>query len=763
MLLVRLLKINSFRQDIASHLIFVCNPFLPPVAQFTKQHALLKAMVQDSLSWADEQEIRINMRQLPSRPWTSVNKLQTALLAIFKQLDEGGRHVFILIDEIQRFFNDDVSERLRLGYCSPADFFKDLVSLSQRRNRVAVAVTGSSLVQAWMSFSEAAPNDHTLAGARRMLTIPVNTNLAVADMTVMQLRRLYPEVTLPDELFMTLYRDPAWLCFLAETYRGTRSVSKAQTQAVQKVVAEFAADVDALASALAKQPELVLELRSMAGKGSNVDPATWWAKWGFKASVLHDDFLQDFITESSKGVWTLVPCIYGQLLSDSIEADGTLAQDIMSRSAFIDGFFFEPVLNDLADLSNQLKAEGEIAQSTGPKICMAAAKRLAELRRVFDEEADKEGWLSDAQSALNDPAFKYALNHKANHVSINGSKSAAESTLKGLREGRGKQWVRKQNLNGVAMRARLRSQTPSQGSGWPQVAQRSPVVQQMPGIKPRPLGHECLKDKQWGAGNLEGSIHGYPGMTVLHAADRAHATHAHVGGAAAVAVEDHQPLIPVVCGCLKGADAVRQVGVAHTIPVAVLLAAWLSALTTPRAADGGESLQHHDDECTARKLPHHRLGGNERTAARQSSSSQKDKHWNTDMHRSRRQGKMAPGEQGEQAQDESSKLNEVSIHSAAGHLHRLSRFKRLDHQKLEHLPAQRRMCGQLLQSIEDLRQALQAFLDDGFQHQPGNTSRGESELEVSKLRVVFVGLNVNCPEGLLRDAFKRQGADDLPQ
>ncbi|KAG5182781.1 hypothetical protein JKP88DRAFT_220831 [Tribonema minus] len=117
----------------------------------------------------------------------------------------------------------------------------------------------------------------------------------------------------------------------------------------------------------------------------------------------------------------------------------------MSRSAFIDGFFFDSVLNDLADLSNQLKAEGELAQGTVPKIRMAAAKRLADLRRILDEEADKEGWHSEAQSALNDPAFKYVL-YKANHTSINGSKSAAESTLKGLREGRGKRWVRKQYL-----------------------------------------------------------------------------------------------------------------------------------------------------------------------------------------------------------------------------------------------------------------------------------------------------------------------------
>lgn len=195
---------------------------------------------------------------------------------------------------------------------------------------------------------------------------------------------------MPDKVFMMPYRGPAWLCYLAEMYRLTRSVSEAQTEAVQKVVTEFAAEVDALASNLAKQPELVLEIRSMVGRGSEVDPATWGTKWGFQASVLYASYLRNFITERSKGVWTLVLCIFAQLLSYSIEAYGTFAQDITSSSpALIHDLFFEPISNDLADLSNHLKAAGELAQSTDPTIRIAAAKRLADLRCILDEEADK--------------------------------------------------------------------------------------------------------------------------------------------------------------------------------------------------------------------------------------------------------------------------------------------------------------------------------------------------------------------------------------
>ncbi|KAG5188339.1 hypothetical protein JKP88DRAFT_304946 [Tribonema minus] len=134
------------------------------------------------------------------------------------------------------------------------------------------------------------------------------------------------------------------------------------------------------------------------------------------------------------------------------------------------------------------------------------------------------------------------------------------------------------------------------------------------------------EDGEEGGGGDEGGDGGGGGVDDGEGGDRAHDTHAHVGGAAALAVKDHQPLIPTVRGCLNGTDAVRQVGVAHTIRVAVLLAGWLSALATPRAAGGGESLRHHDDECTARQLPHHRLGENGRTAVRRHPCSDTEEH-----------------------------------------------------------------------------------------------------------------------------------------
>lgn len=130
----------------------MCNPSLPPVVQFTSQQALLEAMVRSLCSWAAEQKIRIVLRPLPGLPLTSITALQCTLLNIFRQLDQNSRPVFILLDEIQRFFDDDVSERVKLGYSSLANFFKDLVSPSMRRNRVNVAATGSSWFRpAWAS------------------------------------------------------------------------------------------------------------------------------------------------------------------------------------------------------------------------------------------------------------------------------------------------------------------------------------------------------------------------------------------------------------------------------------------------------------------------------------------------------------------------------------------------------------------------------------------------------------------------------------
>ncbi|KAG5177778.1 hypothetical protein JKP88DRAFT_350616 [Tribonema minus] len=89
-------------------------------------------------------------------------------------IGRGGRPVFVLIDEVQRFFTK-YDER-HDNYSPPSFIFKRLVSPSTMGppSEVYMAVTGSSMCQAWQGFSSAPPHGHTPSQARYVLTIPVN-------------------------------------------------------------------------------------------------------------------------------------------------------------------------------------------------------------------------------------------------------------------------------------------------------------------------------------------------------------------------------------------------------------------------------------------------------------------------------------------------------------------------------------------------------------------------------------------------------------
>ncbi|KAG5177160.1 hypothetical protein JKP88DRAFT_248961 [Tribonema minus] len=316
------------------------------------------------------------------------------------------------------------------------------------RQRVKFAVTGSSMAQAWLGFSYAAPYGHTLEEARHTLTIPINTSPAVARVTKMQLCRWYPDVKLPDQLFKT-YQDPAWLCYLADFYQKTGSVDEARSLAVRSSTSDFSAEVRRLASALANHPELVLELQAMIGKGSRIDPRTWGERWGKAASTLYTSHFINFITESREGVWKLAPCIYGELLANNIKPDGTFREDPRSNSDGLVNDVAEPFLHVLSALAGQLDPDSKSwqpqrAESTEES---AASEALNCLLSIVDEEADKVGWLLTPTDALDDPYFKYVLDHNGNHILLNESQTAAEYTLTKLSQGReDKQWVRRQYL-----------------------------------------------------------------------------------------------------------------------------------------------------------------------------------------------------------------------------------------------------------------------------------------------------------------------------
>ena len=145
--------------------------------------ATLKGMLREGRAWAFDHGIAVDNTEIPSDGML----LQCDLLRFVKQLGTSGRTVFVLLDEIQRFFavQEDPSRQ------TPANYFKEFVSPSPSpsRGRVFFAVTGSSMVQAWLAFRKAAPNGHTLLQTRRLVSIPCNEDKRVEATTCNLLRR----------------------------------------------------------------------------------------------------------------------------------------------------------------------------------------------------------------------------------------------------------------------------------------------------------------------------------------------------------------------------------------------------------------------------------------------------------------------------------------------------------------------------------------------------------------------------------------------
>ena len=119
-------------------------------------------------------------------------QLQRDLRTLIEDLGRAGRPIFILLDEVQRFFATRYIEGVD-EFDAPQVFFKLLVSPSPGRaaaaSQVYFAMTGSSMCQAWLGFAKAPPNNHTLVEARELLTIPVNEDKTVHQVTKQHLRR----------------------------------------------------------------------------------------------------------------------------------------------------------------------------------------------------------------------------------------------------------------------------------------------------------------------------------------------------------------------------------------------------------------------------------------------------------------------------------------------------------------------------------------------------------------------------------------------
>jgi hypothetical protein len=151
---------------------------------------VLADMLKAGRSWASAAGIKVDSSTIPA----DETELQRDLLTFMQQLGKVGAPVFVLLDEVQRFFATRYVDGVD-RYKAPHAFFKDLVSPSPPTggappSEVYVAMTGSSMCEAWLGFAKAPPNGHTMRQTRDLLTIPVNEDRLVQQVTIKHLTRL---------------------------------------------------------------------------------------------------------------------------------------------------------------------------------------------------------------------------------------------------------------------------------------------------------------------------------------------------------------------------------------------------------------------------------------------------------------------------------------------------------------------------------------------------------------------------------------------
>jgi hypothetical protein len=180
---------------ILAHLLSTDNSFYP-FALFILIHmqapthrAVLSRMLEAGRRWALSVSIKVDQGIIP----VDESLLQEKLLGFMQQLGNAGVPVFVLLDEVQRFFATRYVDGVD-AYQPPHAFFKDLVSPSPPTggappSEVYVAMTGSSMCEAWLGFAKAPPNGHTMRQTRDLLSIPVNEDRLVQQVTIKHLTR----------------------------------------------------------------------------------------------------------------------------------------------------------------------------------------------------------------------------------------------------------------------------------------------------------------------------------------------------------------------------------------------------------------------------------------------------------------------------------------------------------------------------------------------------------------------------------------------
>ncbi|KAG5183824.1 hypothetical protein JKP88DRAFT_255686, partial [Tribonema minus] len=288
--------------------------------------SVLRHMIYSGRHWAKTHGIPVPTDRLEE----DVEGLQAQLQSPMEALRKSGKRIFILCDEVHRFFSAD-----RTMTQPTLDFFKALVSPA-RSSKVCFIMTGNSMCEAWLRFS--LPNGQALPEARHNITIPINQSPVVAGATCALLQRWWADLSdtaLPDTLFGTVSQDPTYYCYVALFYDKYRHVEQAFLAAANKMLAEFTEESGALMRFVTGDAERARYLRELVtNEGCQVEPILW----------LHRDiyqfYFQPYLQKTKEGGFALLPGVDKTTLAFVLRSDGSIPKEVVDKSRDLANGFF---------------------------------------------------------------------------------------------------------------------------------------------------------------------------------------------------------------------------------------------------------------------------------------------------------------------------------------------------------------------------------------------------------------------------------------
>jgi hypothetical protein len=402
-------------------------------AQIASYESLLRRIAFDCSKWAAQNHVTVSEFKFFSGDVSiDVAVLEAAVLSLIDELGNTDKRIFILFDEVHRLHTaKEATTTSPTRYC--VEFFKELVSPSQPRGHVTFAVTGSAMCEAWLGFTLAGSNGHTLKGTRVRINIPINSDEHVASVAAKELQSWWCSTNqnnagiLPTQLLVSPYRDPSFLSYLILIYNTTKAGSVSDSSdtmllrtyktVMQKLTADFTAEIQPLYTALSMHDnKSVMNMCQCIRAGCTVNPVIWLPKGV-------DDYLDGYITEikntdTGDTLWRMLPSPYSYLLQQAISADGTLKQNVLTRSTlFANGLHYYGILQYLVVTYTTCRFAQDVVSGTVTAVTKEDLDSSSlQLLDALVQQADAAQWLltDDMSMILADSSFAYVLNHGAN-------------------------------------------------------------------------------------------------------------------------------------------------------------------------------------------------------------------------------------------------------------------------------------------------------------------------------------------------------------